>query len=83
MYNNKPEVNNCPWYTNIYNIPLFADRICNDETNTEECKWDGGDCCGESDMTKCSDCECLESFKWNDNNCEEFRRFICEKEGTG
>ena len=22
-------------------------------------------------------------FKWNDNNCNEYRKFICEKEGTG
>ena len=22
-------------------------------------------------------------FRWNDNNCNEYRRFICEKEGTG
>ena len=58
--------------------------ICNDESNNEECKWDGGDCCGDAVvMTECSTCECLEPFRWNDDNCDEFRRFICEKEGTG
>ena len=62
----------------------MSNGICNDETNTEECKWDGGDCCGNDvDMTDCTDCECLEPFRWNDNNCDEFRKFICEKEDTG
>ena len=66
------------------NYEKMADGICNDESNTEECKWDMGDCCGDDvDITKCSTCECLEPFRWNDNNCEEFRRFICEKDGTG
>ena len=66
------------------NYKQLANGICNDESNTEECKWDGGDCCGgDVVMTECSACECLEPFKWNDNNCTEFRRFICEKEATG
>ena len=58
--------------------------ICDDEFNNEECNLDGGDCCGDDVvMTECSTCECLEPFKWNDDNCDEYRRFICEKEGTG
>ena len=62
----------------------ISNRICNDESNTEECIWDGGDCCGDNVVTtECSACECLEPFRWNDDNCDEFRRFICEKEGTG
>ena len=62
----------------------IGNGICNDESNTEECKWDAEDCCGDDVvMTECSACECLEPFRWNDDNCDEFRRFICEKEGTG
>ena len=80
LYNDQPELKECDLY---YIESLIANGICNDESNTEECKWDGGDCCGDVVMTKCSACECLESFGWNDNTCEEFRRFICEKEGTG
>ena len=62
----------------------IRDGICNDVNNNEECKWDGGDCCGDDVvMTECLACECLEPFRWNDNDCEEFMNFICEKEGTG
>ena len=79
-----------PW-----SYKLLANGECNDETNIEERNWDGGDCCGDGLYGKvkivdhlgdptCSSCECLEpSSRWNDNNCEEFRTFICEKEGTG
>ena len=71
---------------------------CDDENNKEECHWDGGDCCGNNVVTvnrhddpTCFVCECLEPdfhfmsepFKWNDDNCDDFRQFICEKEGTG
>ena len=57
----------------------ISNGICNDESNTAECYWDGGDCCSDNaDMGKC-----LEPSRWNDNNCDEFRRFICEREGTG
>ena len=79
LYNHEPELKKCSYYL----IDLIADGICDDESNTEECKWDGGDCCGDVIMAECSACECLEPFRWNDNNCDEFRRFICEKEGTG
>ena len=65
------------------NYKQIANGICNDESNNEECKWDGGDCCGVVDMTKCSACECRDPSKWNDNSCEDFRKFICEKEGIG
>ena len=65
------------------NYKQIGNGICNDELNNEECKWDGGDCCGIVGMAQCSACECLEPFRWNDDNCDEFRRFICEKEGTG
>ena len=73
---------------------FIADGKCHDETNTKECAWDGGDCCGEGlyvdantvddlgDPT-CSSCQCLEPSRWNDINCDESRRFICEKMGSG
>ena len=81
LYNDQPELKECDLY---YIESLIANGICNDESNTEACKWDGGDCCGgDVVMTKCSACECLETFQWNDNTCEEFRKFICQKEDTG
>ena len=81
LYNDETALKNCnPFY--IEN--LVGNGYCNDESNTEECKWDGGDCCDDNSMTvKCSACECIEPFRWNDNTCKEFRRFICEKDGTG
>ena len=70
------------------------DGYCDDFNNREDCAWDGGDCCGDNVKTEvfeydgtttptCSACECLQPFRWNDNTCEEYRRFICEKEVTG
>ena len=80
LYNDLPSLKQCNY---DYTETLIANEVCNDESNNEECKWDGGDCCGDVDMTKCSTCECLETFRWNDNTCGEFRRFICEKEDSG
>jgi len=40
----------------------FGDAFCDDENNTEECGFDGGDCCnneGQGWDNYCSDCECL------------------------
>ena len=34
--------------------------MCNDETNIEDCNFDGGDCCGTCVNSKyCSECECF------------------------
>jgi hypothetical protein len=42
-----------PWW--------FGDNYCDDENNTPECGFDGGDCCGpDVNTTYCSDCLCLE-----------------------
>ena len=39
----------------------IGDGECDDINNTEECQWDGGDCCGDSVVTDhCSACECLD-----------------------
>merc|ERR1711962_26814 len=38
-----------------------GDGECDDINNTEECQWDGGDCCGDNVVTDhCSACECLD-----------------------
>jgi hypothetical protein len=39
-----------------------GDNYCDDGVlNTENCKWDGGDCCGADVNTNyCSDCQCLD-----------------------
>ena len=75
-----------------YNYKQITNGECNDETNTEELAWDGGDCCGDDVNTidkdgnpSCLSCKCLEPSRWNDNSCdcEQFRRFICEKDSTG
>ena len=38
---------------------LVANGFCNDETNNQECNYDGGDCCGCILTDYCSDCQCL------------------------
>ena len=36
-----------------------GDGICDDATNTEECDWDGGDCCkSDSSYEFCEECQC-------------------------
>ena len=86
-YDSTAKLNDCNGLIKHY----IANRECNDETNTEECAWDGGDCCGDIVNTvdmdgnpTCSSCQCpAQLAKWNDNSCEELRTFICEKEGIG
>ena len=46
--------------------PLVGDGICQDQTNTGDCDFDGFDCCendgqwiGSVDTTSCKYCECL------------------------
>ena len=39
---------------------LIGDGVCNDEMNTAECSYDGGDCCGLNVNRKfCRTCKCL------------------------
>ena len=40
----------------------FGDNFCDDENNTADCGFDGGDCCnneGPGWDNYCADCECL------------------------
>jgi len=49
--------------TNCAAPQWFGDAFCDDENNTEECGFDGGDCCnneGQGWDNYCSDCECLQ-----------------------
>ena len=40
--------------------PLVGDGFCNDETNNENCNYDGGECCSTCTSTsKCAECACL------------------------
>ena len=42
-----------------YTPSVVGDGFCNDETNTENCNYDGGDCCGYNvNADFCSDCKC-------------------------
>ena len=44
----------CQYYS------LIGDGLCDDETNTEQCDYDGGDCCVDEVLTSyCTLCECL------------------------
>ncbi len=37
----------------------LSDNVCDDESNTKECKYDGGDCCQpEVDCSYCTECHC-------------------------
>merc|ERR1712227_1111950 len=43
------------------NPSLVGDGYCDDATNTFNCNYDGGDCCGSYINTEyCSECQCLE-----------------------
>ena len=43
---------------------LVSNGFCNDETNIEECAYDGGDCCGDCIVKDyCTNCSCIEDFK--------------------
>ena len=56
------------------NYPLLGDGYCHDEINTEECQFDGGDCCGSSGISEgegpCkSDEECFGHLLCGRDNC--------------
>ena len=50
-----------PFSIECYNTAWIANGYCEDEVNTKECNYDGGDCCGSCVNTEyCIKCECLE-----------------------
>ena len=52
--------------------PLVGNSVCNDETNVEECDFDGGDCCGSCiNRNYCSQCMCYETSV-NDLSCKYY-----------
>ena len=38
---------------------MIADGFCNDETNNENCGFDGGDCCVNVNTALCTECNCF------------------------
>ena len=41
---------------------MIGNGYCNDETNTADCNYDGGDCCLFSPNTDhCSECKCFDT----------------------
>ena len=56
-------------------LELIGDGFCNDITNVPECRYDGGDCCGDNINTSlCSECQCLGcplSWKIGDGFCHD------------
>ena len=49
----------------VCSLPLLVrDGYCDDSTNTKECSFDGGDCCGCNVNTQyCTECRCLTGEK--------------------
>ena len=46
---------------------MIGNGYCNDETNNQDCGFDGGDCCGSCVMTNlCTNCSCLENATGGD-----------------
>ena len=53
----------CIGGANVTNV-LIANGFCNDETNTADCSYDGGDCCVNINTDDCSNCTC-----YHQENC--------------
>ena len=58
-----------------------GDGYCNDESNNEECNYDGGDCCGSCIVTNlCSECSCLGNVTGNGDTSRSIGDGICNDE---
>ena len=63
-------------------VEWIGDGECDDVNNTEECQWDGGDCCGDDVATDyCTVCECLDpdfdetcKDNWSEKWCRRVKR---------
>ena len=45
---------------------MIGEGQCDDEVNTPECNYDGGDCCGPNvNCPSYSDCECKDPNAWS------------------
>ena len=53
----------CVGGANVTNV-LIANGFCNDETNSADCNYDGGDCCVNVNTDECSNCTC-----YHQDNC--------------
>ena len=45
----------------IFLPPSVGDGYCNDDTNNQQCNFDGGDCCVNVNTDYCSSCSCVGS----------------------
>ena len=60
---------------------LIGDGNCNDESNTEDCIYDGDDCCGSCPNTElCTNCACLGNLTGNGYSNSLLGNGICEDE---
>ena len=55
-------------YWSWYGGPSIENGICEDGPNTEECSFDGGDCCDPDSSCDCEDCICHTTNKVECNN---------------
>ena len=39
-------------------LRYVMDGLCDDDNNFEECAWDGGDCCTDTEQYFCGVCYC-------------------------
>ena len=63
------------------NGELVNDGKCNDETNNEDCYFDGDDCCGScADTELCTQCACLGNLTGNGYSHPLLGNGICNDE---
>ena len=68
----------------IENDFVYADGLCDDELNTPECGYDGGDCCTHKKDdwdALCKDCQCHteeENFGCDDYDKDWFQDGECD-----
>ena len=60
---------------------LISDGYCNDETNNDDCNFDGGDCCGSCINTDfCAHCICLGNVTSNEVENPLVGNGVCNNE---